>query len=112
MSSFFDDLEAQLRTAAHAHAGASAATAEARRGRHRLRQWLRAGRGAAPVLASILVAVAIAGGALLLVGPRGHGGAVGSPPPGGGIGSIIAHTPKRQLRRELGYVTAASQAVQ
>jgi hypothetical protein len=107
MSSFFDDLEAQLRGAAQTRAGASAPAGGARRGRRRLRGWLRA----APVLAAVLVALAVAGAALLLVGHRGQGGAAGSRPPGGGIGSIIAHTPKRQLHRELAYVMAATQAV-
>jgi hypothetical protein len=71
------------------------------------RRWLRA----APVLAATLVALAVVGGALVLLG-RGHGPASGSRPPGGGIGALIAHTPQRRLQRELAYATAATQGVQ
>lgn len=70
------------------------------------RRWLRS----APVLAATLVALAVVGGALVLVG-RGHGPASGSRPPGGGIGALIAHTPKRRLDRELGYVFTATEGV-
>ena len=66
MSSFFDQLEAQLRSAAQAHAsktGSGPAAAP------RPRRWLRA----VPVLASVAVVVAVVGGALALLGHGGHG---------------------------------------
>jgi hypothetical protein len=109
MSSFFDDLEAQLSSAARARAGASApAGGDAPRRRRRRRGWLRA----APVLAAVVIALVVVGGALVLLGHRGNGGASGSRPPGGSIGALIAHTPKRQLHQELRYVFAATQSVQ
>jgi hypothetical protein len=111
MTSFFDDLEAQLRTAARARAGTSAAAGNARLGRRRPRRWVRAGLGAAPALAAILVTLVVVGAALVLLGNRGHGGASGSPPPGGNIGALIAHTPQRQLHRELAYIAAAARDV-
>jgi len=87
--------------------GAEAASRGPRRPYPRLRRWLRA----APVLAAALVALAVVGGALVLLG-RGHGPASGSRPPGEGIRALIAHTPRRQLQRELGYVFAAMGPVQ
>jgi hypothetical protein len=70
------------------------------------RRWL----SAAPVLAAALIALAVVGAALVLVG-RGRGPASASHPPRGGIEALIAHTPKRQLQRELGYVFAATRSV-
>lgn len=93
------------RAALSAHIDASRYPQRARRPR---RRWL----DAAPVLAAMLIAVAVVGGALVLLGHRGHGPVSGSRPPGGGIGAIIAHTPQRQLHRELAYIAAATRSVQ
>lgn len=71
------------------------------------RRWL----GVAPVLAATLVALVVVGAALVLLG-RGHRPAPASRPPGGGVAALIAHTPQRQLRRELGYIVASTQSVQ
>ncbi|HTX30167.1 MAG TPA: hypothetical protein VMD09_02215 [Solirubrobacteraceae bacterium] len=73
----------------------------------RRRRWL----SASPVLASTLVALAVLGGALVLLG-RGHAPAPASRPPGGGIAALIAHTPRRQLDKEMGHVLAAMARVQ
>jgi hypothetical protein len=104
MSPFFDDLEEQLRKAARVRA-AGKRQEPARRGQRPVRAGLRA----APVLAAIVVALAVVGGALLLA----HAGtrpplASTTPPAGGGVGAIIANTPKRQLVRELAYISAAT----
>ncbi|HXO09129.1 MAG TPA: hypothetical protein VN880_13905, partial [Solirubrobacteraceae bacterium] len=104
MSPFFDDLEEQLRKAARVRA-AGKRQEPARRGERPVRAGLRA----APVLAAIVVALAVVGGALLLA----HAGtrrplASTTPPAGGGVGAIIANTPKRQLVRELAYISAAT----
>lgn len=73
----------------------------------RRRRWLRA----APVLAAMLITLVVLGGALTLLGRR-HGPVSGSRSPSGGIAALIAHTPKRQLDRELTYVFAAMGSVQ
>lgn len=109
MSSFFDDLEAQLTSAARTRAGASApARHDALRRRRRRREWLRA----TPVLAATLIALAVVGAALVLLGHRGPGATSGSRPPSGGIGALIAHTPQKELRRELAYIAAATRGVE
>lgn len=78
--------------------------------RWRQRGWLRRGIGIAPVLAAVLVPLVVLGAALVLLGRGGHG-APASPPPSGGIGALIAHTPQRKLRRELSYLQAATARV-
>jgi hypothetical protein len=109
MSSYFNDLEAQLRSAARVWVDASAVPgAEASRRPRAWRGWLRA----APVVAAVLIALVVVGGALVLLGHRANHPTSGSRPPGGGIGALIAHTPKRQLERELGYVFAATASVE
>ena len=67
-----------------------------------------------PILAGVLVTLAVVGAAFLLVGHRGHGNTPpqGSPPSGQNIAAIIAHTPQRQLRRELSYITTATAGVE
>lgn len=77
--------------------------------RRRRTGWLRTSIGAVPVLAGVLVPLVVVGAALLLLGRSGHGAA--SPPPGAGIGALIAHTPQRQLRRELSYIQTATASV-
>lgn len=105
MSPPFDELEEQLRSADRVRAAGKRGD-PARRGRKRLQAGLRA----APFVAAIAVTLAVVGGALLLLA---HGRpqpplASTTPPAGGGVGAIIAHTPKRQLVRELGYISAAT----
>jgi hypothetical protein len=105
MSPFFDELEEQLRSAARVRAARKRGE-PARRGRSRLRAGLRA----APLLAAIVVALVVVGGALLLLsrGSTRPPLASTTAPAGGGVGAIIAHTPKRQLVRELSYISAAT----
>jgi hypothetical protein len=109
MSPFFDELEEQLRSVARARAGGEDPRPAPGRGRRR--EWLHAGLGAVPVLAAVLVALVVVGAALVLLGHRGHQTPTPSAtPPAGGIGAIIAKTPKRQLVRELAYISAATRA--
>jgi hypothetical protein len=62
------------------------------------------------VLAAVVVALVVVGGALVLLGHRGHPSPSPStsPPGGGGVGALINGTPKRQLDRELHYIDAAT----
>lgn len=87
--------------------GSDLASRSRQRPRRRPRRWLRG----APVLSAVLVALAVVGGALVLLG-RGRGAASGSRPPGVGIGALVSNTPERQLDRELRYVFAATGSVQ
>ena len=115
MSSFFDSLEAQLGSAARARtASADPSDVPASRRRRRGLGWLSAGVAVAPILAGVLVTLVVVGAALVLAGHRGHGPTApqGSPPPGQNITAIIAHTPQRQLRRELSYITTATAGVE
>jgi len=115
MSSFFDDLEAQLRSAARARTGsAGPSDVPVRRRRRPGLGWLGAGIAAVPILAAVLVTLVVVGAAFVLAGHRGHGSASpqGSPPPGQNIAAIIAHTPQQQLRRELSYITTATAGVE
>lgn len=112
MSPFFDDLEAQLRSAARARAGAPAAGRDIPRSHRQRPRWLRAGVGAVPVVAAVLAPLVVVGVALVLLGHRGHGSSPPTPPPGTGISAIIAHTPQHRLRREFGYIAAATRGVE
>ena len=106
MSPFFDQLEDQLRSAARARAGGHEAPPARRPGR----RWLHAGLRAAPVLAAVLVALVVVGGALVLLRHHGRGtpSPSGTPPTGPGLASMLAHTPQRRLHRELSYIAAAT----
>jgi hypothetical protein len=107
MSPFFDELEEQLRSAARVRAGGEDPPPAPRRGR----AWLHAGLGAVPVAAAVLVTLVVVGGALVLLGHRGHHTPMPSTtPPAGNVGAILAKTPKRQLVRELAYISAATRA--
>jgi hypothetical protein len=104
MTSFFHDLEEQLRAAAHQRTG----TAQALRSRGRLAQGLRA----LPVLAAVAVAIAVVVGALLVLVP-GHGHTPPpTPPAGGGLGAIFAGRSDAQTERELRYIAQATRSVQ
>lgn len=104
MSPFFDELQDQLRSAAHAQASGQEAPPARRPGR----RWRPPGFGAVPVLTAVLVALVVVGGALVLLGHRGHGSPSTSPPRGGGVGALINSTPKRQLVREVRYIGLAA----
>jgi hypothetical protein len=107
VSSFFDDLEDQLRTAAQARTSARAAGSRPPR---RRRAWLRN----VPVLAAVSFTLAIAVAALVLLG---HGRTPtptppAARPPGGGLASILGGKPSKRTQRELAYITAADRQVQ
>jgi len=115
MTSFFHDLEEQLRTAAHhrvSGSGASAPTPPPRGPRRRGRwAWLAGGARAVPVLAAVAVTVVVLVGALVLLGHRG--GQAPMPPAAGGpenaFAALVEKTPKAQLKREGAYIAAASE---
>lgn len=110
MSPFFDELESQLRSAARDVARAQAAPLAGRPPRRR-RRWWPAKIDLAPILASVVV-VLVVGAALVLLGRGGHRPPApsGSPPPTG-LAALIAKTPQRQLKREFGFVAAATKTV-
>lgn len=83
--------------------GPDARSGSPRRGHRRGHRWL----SAAPVLATMVVTLVVAGAALVLLG-RGHGPAAASHTAGRGIAALIAHTPKHQLDREMAYVLNSS----
>jgi hypothetical protein len=112
MSSFFDDLEAQLHAAARARSGARHVAVEPPPRRSR-RTWLRAGARTAPLVVAVSTAIAVVVAALVLVG-HGHRqppSPPASPPPAGGLGPVLGNTPPRQLRQELSYIGAATKQV-
>jgi hypothetical protein len=107
MSSFFDELETQLRTAAHARVAEAGADERATPPRRRRGgwSWLHTGLRAAPVLVAVATTVVVAGGALLLFGHSAHHR---TGPTAGNLQSIVASTPRPQLQRELGYIGQAT----
>jgi hypothetical protein len=114
MTSFFSDLEDQLRAAAREHtsgAGAPSPQKPPRPGRRR--RWLARGARLAPVGLAVAVAVGVLVGALALLGHRG-GQAPGAPathPAANGMAALMQHTPAPQLHRELALMTAATMKV-
>jgi hypothetical protein len=95
MSPFFDDLERQLHDAARARTGgAPAPSARAPRRRNR---WL----GALPAVAAVVVALLVAGGALLAFGHRARQTPTRT-------AASLADIPAPRLRRELAYIQAAT----
>jgi hypothetical protein len=117
MTSFFADLEEQLRAAAHQRtSGDGAPAAPPPRGpRHRGRWgWLAGSARALALAAAVAVTLAVLVGALLLLGHRG--GQSPTPPASGGSGNgfaaLVEKTPPAQLHRELTLMTAATGKVQ
>lgn len=106
MTSFFHDLEEQLRTAAQDRTAGRGAPEEPPR-RSRPRRWLAGGARAVPVAVAIAVALAVVVGALVLVGHRGGTPSL-EPSSHAGVGQIMATTPQPQLKRELAYIGAAA----
>ena len=117
MTSFFSDLEGQLRTAARARAGAHTPEAHPAEGHPptpvpRKRGRLARGLHALPVLAAVAVAIAVVVGALLVLVPgRGHPPSP-TPPAGGGLGAILGGRLDARTERELRYIAQATRAVQ
>ncbi len=117
MTSFFHDLEDQLRTAARRRTAAEQAPGDApsrpprRRGRF---AWLAGGARALPLALAVAVTLAVLVGALVLLGHRG--GQSPTPPASGGAGhtfaTLILNTPKAQLRRELTLIAGATSKLQ
>jgi hypothetical protein len=103
MSSFFDDLESQLRHAARERLGSDAASARPSMSR-RVRAWLGAGARGVPVAVAVATTVAILVVALVLV-HHGPGGPAQTP--GGGS---LPNLSSPQARRELGYIQQANAA--
>lgn len=108
MTSFFHDLEAQLRTAAQQRTGADPAPAQSPvPKRNRLSRGLRT----LPVLAAVAVTLAVMIGALLVLVP-GHSHTPPTPPAGGGLGAIFDGQTAAQVQRELHYITQATRSAQ
>jgi hypothetical protein len=118
MTSFFHDLEDQLRDAAHERVpGLDAQRDPEQRptpARGGPRRWLAGGARAVPVLIAVAVTLAVVIGALVLLGHRG--GEPPTPPASGGPGSafatLILNTPKARLRREMNLMAAATKGIQ
>jgi hypothetical protein len=114
MTSFFSDLEDQLRNAAHERASATRAPGEpAPRARGRW-GWLAGGARLIPVAAAVAVTLAVVGGALVLLGHRDH--APASPAGqtqtnGQELAQIVRTTPMSQLRREFALISLATRKV-
>ena len=117
MTSFFSDLEEQLRGAAQERTSARGAPAAPppRRPRRRGRPgWLAGGARALALAVAVAVTLAVVVGALLLLG---HGGGQSpTPPASGGSGNafaaLVEKTPPARLHRELALMTAATRKVQ
>jgi hypothetical protein len=97
MSSFFDDLETQLRTAARARSAARPAQGPVRR-------WVGSALRGAPVAVAVATTLAIVAVALVLV--HHGGGHPGPTPPAPGSGLPGLTSPR--TRRELAYIEAAT----
>ena len=113
MSSFFDDLEAQLDAAARAHTTARARQRTEPVARRTRWRWLRTGVRAVPGLVAVAVTVAVVAAALVFFG-HGHrpvASPPASPPPGGALAAVFGKAESRQLRREMGYISTATRPV-
>jgi hypothetical protein len=105
MTSFFHDLEDQLRAAARERTGTGRAPERPPSRRSGWTSLLRA----APALAAVGVTVVVAVGALILLG---HGRRAAPVHAGSSLAQILRTTPPAQLRREVGYISAATRQVQ
>lgn len=116
MTSFFHDLEDQLRAAAQERTSGEPAPGDPtgrpprRRGRW---SWLAGGLRAVPVIAAVAVTLAVVAGALVLLSHRGgqSPSAPAAPPDGTALSRLIANTPPAQLRREFALIEAATKTV-
>jgi hypothetical protein len=103
MTSLFDQLENQLRAAAHERA---AARGPIRRG-GRARAWLSAGARSVPVAVALVTTIAVVAVALVLA----HHSSVPTPPAPGGSGPAgLPAFGSARARREIGYVQRATAA--
>jgi hypothetical protein len=117
MTSFFHDLEDQLRTAADERTSGGHAPGQPPRPdppRHRRWRWLAGGARALPVAMAVAVTLAVLVGALVLLGHRG--GQSPTPPASGGPASafatLVEQTPGAQLLHEFALIGAATKKVQ
>ena len=115
MTSFFHDLEDQLRAAAQAHTSSAGAPEDDARQAPRRRArgrwaWLAGGARALPVVVAVAVTLAIVVGALLVLVP-GHSHTPPTPPAGGGLGPIPGGHPSSKTQRELRYIGQATSPV-
>jgi hypothetical protein len=113
MTSFFSDLEDQLRAAANEQAAAHGAPVPPPGEPPRRGRWLARGARTVPILAAVGVTLAVVVGALVLLGHRGAM-TTPSPPvhtPAHELGSIFRTTPQPRLKQEFGYIGKATQSV-
>jgi hypothetical protein len=106
MTSFFSDLEDQLRGAAQERIASGGAPERPPGRRSAWTALLRA----APALAAIGATVVVAVGALILLGHGRRPAPVH--PAAGSLAQILGTTPPAQRRREAGYISAATRQVQ
>ncbi len=113
MTSFFSDLEDQLRAAAREHTSGTSAPSPQKPPRPGpRRRWLASGARLVPVGLAVAVALAVLVGALVLLGHRGGQSPAGpAAHPANGIAALIQHTPTPQLHRELALMGAATKKV-
>lgn len=102
MTSLFDQLEQQLRDAAHERV---AARGPVRRGGHP-RAWLRAGARTVPVAVALVTTIAVVAVALVLA----HHSSAPTPAPGGGEPAGLPAIGSARARRELVYIRRATAA--
>jgi hypothetical protein len=117
VTSFFHDLEDQLRTAAHQRVSGAGASGDGAPGPKRprgRRAWLAGGARAIPLALAVAVTVAVLVGALVLLGHRG-----GQPPippasgdPANAFAALIERTPTVRLRQEYALLSAATRKLQ
>lgn len=119
MTSFFHDLEDQLRTAARERTGAAGAPGDGpgRPPRHKPRRgprgWLAGSARALPVAVAVAVTLIVLVGALVLLGHRG-GQSASAPASGGAanaFAALIARTPPSRLSHEYALLGAVSSKV-
>ncbi len=111
MTSFFSDLEDQLRAAAKQRTGTQATRSPGQSPRrNRRRRWLTGGARLVPVAVAVAVTLAVVAGALVLLGHRGSQSpaAPASRPPQVGLKAILSHTPRKTVRQEIAYTAAAT----
>lgn len=105
MSSFLDDLEAQLAAAARSRTARGADGPSPRRPR----LWGAAVRRNLPVLAAAAVTLAVVVAAFALLG---HARRSSRNAPASSLGMLLSNIPSRHLREEGGYIRAATRQVQ
>lgn len=112
MTSFFHDLEDQLRAAAHQRASGEPARADDAQRSPSRRRWLAGGARLLPAGIAVAIALAVLVGSLVLLGHRQSSTPPAPVNPASSLDQILRTTPPAQLRREAAYLSAAIGPVQ